>query len=157
MKKFTAFLFMAVLVFAFAATAHAAEKKLYTTGDVNLRKGPGLNYGVTTSVKKGTILNYAGSTKKDNRKVNWYKVTYNKKTAWVSSKYAKFTKTVKTTGNVNLRLGPGLNFKEYTSVAKGTILSYLNVTKQDDRGVNWFKVSYNGKEVWVSSRYAQFN
>ena len=159
MKKLTAFLFMVTMVLAFTVTAHAAGKQLVTTGDVNLRKGPGLKYAVTTSVKKGTALNYAGSTKKDNRGVNWYKVSYKNKGVWVSSRYAKFskTKTVRACSDVNLRKGPGLKYAVATSVKKGTNLNYAGTSKRDNRGVNWFKVNYKGKGLWISSRFAQFN
>ena len=90
MKKLTAFLFMVTMVLAFTVTAHAAGKQLVTTGDVNLRKGPGLKYAVTTSVKKGTALNYAGTSKRDNRGVNWFKVNYKGKGLWISSRFAQF-------------------------------------------------------------------
>ena len=160
MKKLVAFAFMTVFMLAMTVTANAAGKKVQTSRDVNLRKGPGLNYAVTTSVKKGTVMNYMGTTKADSRGVNWFKVSYKNKTNWVSSRYASFTQTktrqVKATAEVNLRQGPGLNYKASASVKKGTKLTYLNQSKTDSRGVNWHKVSYKGKALWISSRYAVF-
>ena len=61
-----------------------------TTGNVYVRKGPGLDYGIITSLPSGTIISYLGSTKKDDRGVAWYKVNCNGSVGWVSSKYAKF-------------------------------------------------------------------
>lgn len=47
--------------------------------------------------------------------------------------------------SVNLREGPGLNFKVIGSVKKGMVLSVL-----DEKG-NWLKVRVeDGKEAWVS-------
>lgn len=61
-----------------------------TTGNVYVRKGPGLDYGIITSLPSGTIVSYLGSTKKDDRGVAWYKINCNGSVGWVSSKYAKF-------------------------------------------------------------------
>ena len=49
---------------------------------------PGLDYGKLGTVNKGQTLTYAGDTRYDNRGVAWYSVYYNRKTGWVSSKYA---------------------------------------------------------------------
>ncbi len=63
---------------------------------------------------------------------------------------------VETTGNVNLRKGPGKDYDVVASVPKGTILSDLDSVVADDRGVDWFWVEYNGIECWISSKYAEF-
>ena len=64
-------------------------------------------------------------------------------------------KLVKTTGNVHVRKGPGLNYAEMGTLAKGELVSYLNTTKKDSRGVAWYKINFNGNEGWVSSKYAK--
>ena len=61
--------------------------------------------------------------------------------------------TVKTTGNVWLRKGPGLGYSKITSVQSGTKLEYMGKTSTDDRGVVWYKIRWNGRDAWVSSRY----
>ena len=61
---------------------------------------------------------------------------------------------VRTTGNVNLRTGPGLSYNVVDSVGSGTEMEYLGETFQDNRGVDWYKVCFKGMEVWVSSRYS---
>ena len=38
---------------------------------------------------------------------------------------------------------------------KGQTASYLGSTKKDARGVAWYKVSFNGRTGWVSSRYGK--
>ena len=62
---------------------------------------------------------------------------------------------VVTTGNVNLRVGPGLDFDVLASVPADSRLEYLNETSVDERGVAWYKVSYRGDDGWVSSKYAR--
>ena len=63
--------------------------------------------------------------------------------------------TIKTTGNVNVRKGPGLDYASIGSVPSGTKLSWTGATATDERGVKWYKVSHNGKTGWVSSKYAK--
>ena len=64
---------------------------------------------------------------------------------------------IKTTGNVNVRKGPGLDYGTLGTLSKGTIVSYLGATKKDNRGVAWYKINFNGSVGWVSSKYAKFN
>ena len=67
----------------------STSQKIKATGDLNVRKGPGLDYAILGSIKKGSTLEFLGEVKKDNRGVYWGKVRYSGKTGWVSSKYAK--------------------------------------------------------------------
>ena len=76
-----------LLVLGMLLTCACAE--VYTTGNVNLRKGPGLNYDKMGSVKEGTELEYLGTVSTDERGVDWYKVEYKGNTAWISSKYSE--------------------------------------------------------------------
>ena len=62
---------------------------------------------------------------------------------------------VKTTANVNIRKGPGLDYARMGTVPEDVYLSYLGSTKKDDRGVKWYKVNYNGNVGWISSRYSK--
>ena len=63
---------------------------IQTTGNVYVRKGPGLDYDTITAVPSGTKLTWTGATATDERGVLWYKVTNSSgQTGWVSSKYAK--------------------------------------------------------------------
>ena len=159
-KIVAAVLLMALCLSAFAALA----EDVTTTGSVNLRAGAGLEFGILAIIPKGTKLSYTEAPVKDSRGVAWYKVTYNGKTGWVSSKYAKSgtassggssaSGKVTTTGSVNLRSGAGLNFASLGIIGKGKTLTY-DSTKKDDRGVTWYHVTYNGKTGWVSSKYAK--
>ena len=72
--------------------AGGKKKKVYTivklTGSANIRKGPGLNFGIITALPSGSMLSYLKESKKDKRGVAWYKVNYNGNEAWVSSVYS---------------------------------------------------------------------
>ena len=67
----------------------AAQAEVTTTGDVNLRSGPGLDYGSLGTVRKGAVLEYLGQTRTDERGVDWYRVSTGATEGWVSSKYAE--------------------------------------------------------------------
>lgn len=62
---------------------------------------------------------------------------------------------VRTTGNVWMRKGPGLNYDQVTSFSTGKTLTFLQETSEDDRGVIWYKVTDGKNTGWVSSRYTE--
>lgn len=58
-------------------------------------------------------------------------------------------------GRSNVRTGPG---KEYRSLGVLHIdedAKYLGKTSVDDRGVVWYKIRWDGRDAWVSSRYTR--
>lgn len=61
---------------------------------------------------------------------------------------------VKTTGSVHLRKGPGLDYRSICTVASGVKLVY-DRTEKDDRGVTWYRVTYDGRRGWISGMYAK--
>ena len=144
-----------------------------TTASVNMRKGPGLDYGKVTAFGKGKKLTYLGESKKDARGVTWYKCSSGKNTGWVSARYSKLStekdsgsssgsssgstsgSTVVTTASVNMRKGPGLDYDQVTSFSKGKSLTYLGESQKDARGVTWYKCSSGKNTGWVSSRYSK--
>ena len=65
------------------------------------------------------------------------------------------SKLVKTTGNVNVRKGPGKDYAVMGVLSEGITVSYLGTTKKDGRGVAWYKINYNGNVGWVSSKYSK--
>ena len=62
--------------------------------------------------------------------------------------------TLYTTDNVNLREGPGQDYKKVGALQPGTGLEYLGRVSTDSRGVDWYQVRYYGDAVWISSAYA---
>lgn len=162
MKKILITMFMAALFVCLAIPTQAARKVYIIGNGVRVRTGPGTEYRVVGSVYKGDMLTYRNRSKLDDNGGRWFNVTYEGKSRWVSTKYANLTKKEKTssktkvitTGNVWLRKGPGTKYAEYRAVGKGSRLTYKNKSAFDNRGVKWYKVSYNGKKLWVSSKYS---
>lgn len=68
-----------------------------------------------------------------------------------ASSYVTFT------GDCNVRTGPGLSYAKLGSMAKGSTLTYLEESSVDERGVTWYKVSFNSSYGWVSSKYASLS
>lgn len=56
-------------------------------------------------------------------------------------------------GKSNVRTGPGLAYKSLGVLHRDESARYLHDTAVDDRGVTWYKIRWNGREAWVSSRY----
>ena len=60
-------------------------------------------------------------------------------------------KCVKTTGkNVRLRYGPGEGYGIYCQLPKGTVMTYLGNSSDN----NWYRVSYQGQELYISRDYS---
>lgn len=71
-----------------------ALAEVWATGDVNLRTGPGLDYGTAGSVPSGVSMEYLGETVADARGVEWYKVRVDGFEVWVSSKYTEVVEEI---------------------------------------------------------------
>ena len=166
MKRFLSLALMVLLVFSMLATPAMAASgyTVKTTASVNLRKGPGLDYGKITSVSSGKSFTYQGISQFDSRGIAWHKISYNGGTAWISWKYSNLqyngnsideSNCVQATASVNLRAGAGTNYAKLTSVSKEKRLVYLGESQNDSRGVRWYKVSCSKGIAWVSSRYSK--
>ncbi|MBR1560641.1 MAG: SH3 domain-containing protein [Clostridia bacterium] len=57
------------------------------------------------------------------------------------------------TGKSHVRTGPGLDYHALGVLHVGEDAQYLGKTATDDRGVVWYKIRWNGRDAWVSSRY----
>ena len=62
---------------------------------------------------------------------------------------------VRTTGNVWLRTGPGLDYDAVSILSSGKSFEYLGESSVDERGVAWYRIIAGEKEGWVSSRYTE--
>lgn len=62
---------------------------------------------------------------------------------------------VRTTGDVWLRTGPGLDYDSVAILKTGRSYEYLGESSADERGVVWYKISVGDKTGWVSSRYSE--
>lgn len=63
--------------------------------------------------------------------------------------------TAYTTGNVNLRIGPGLGYDTVSSIPSGIYIDYLDESFSDERGVTWYYVRYGDIIGWASSKYVE--
>jgi uncharacterized protein YgiM (DUF1202 family) len=115
---------------------------------LNVRTGPGLQYGVITQLVKDQTVSLAGYRSSDS---HWVMINWNNGTAWVSglagylwtsvpvSSLTVWTGTVPGTGGptggptgtvaycnyLNLRTGPGVTYSVIRAVPAGTIVSLL--------------------------------
>lgn len=132
-------------------------------GKCNVRKGPGLSFKTMGTAYEDDALFYLGNMIYDDRGVAWYNVIYDNTTGWVSSMYAevegdemmwyKWVEIVD--GKCNVRVGPGLGYKSIGTAYEGETLTFLGDYSVDERGVNWYRVSFDGENGWVSSTYAE--
>ena len=157
--------------------AQQSQPKVIINGTgVRLRKGPGTNYdflkwenGAARSPKKGAKLTYLGE------EGNWYKVSYEKGTYYVSKDFSYLDSTaspakkeaaktaqpaekqseVVITGNgVRLRKGPGLDY-DYLKWENGGVRSPKKGTRVKYLGSegDWYKVSYAGGVYYLFKQY----
>ncbi|MDO4487020.1 MAG: SH3 domain-containing protein [Bacillota bacterium] len=135
-------------------------------GPLNVRKGPGTNYGKLGTIAKGKSFTVTGKAKDKNGKW-WYRFSFNGKTGYVHSSYvtAKTTtsgnisvteisnlKGTVTNGPLNVRKGPGTSYGTLGTVAKGKVITITGKAKDKD-GKWWYRFTFNGKDGYVYSSY----
>lgn len=149
LKYFFGFLLIFLMIsqtFAYAAVSSIQNLPSYlvATGDyVNIRKGPGTQYGIITQVNKNTLLNVL------DKSGDWYKVKLQNGTiGWIAGwlTATPLLSSIKVNANdVNIRKGPGTNYGIITQAKKDTALSVL------DKSGNWYKVKLpNGTTGWIA-------
>lgn len=145
------------------------KTSVISTAAVNLRKGAGTGYAKITTVSKGTRLFYYGIRQKDKSGTYWYQVSCSQGVAWVCGKYVKVSNVkprydddddpeyteVETTGKVYLRSKADLTGKILDVIPKGETVDFLGKISTDGRGIDWYKVEYDGTTGWVSSTWAK--
>ncbi|UPM54142.1 SH3 domain-containing protein [Gottfriedia acidiceleris] len=126
--------------------------KYQTTANLNVRQGAGTTYKSLVIIPKGKLIT---ATQKNG---NWYKVTYSSKTGWVSGTYLKeyYKYTTQATAyyftNKTTKLYPTPDTKKaaaYSVVVNNGFYSTQNIV--NSIGQTWFRVSYNGKTLYVNS------
>ncbi len=140
------------------------------TGALNVRSGPGLQFGAVAAVYNGHVVQMLGR----NADNSWVKVRlFNGQEGWVNARYItpnspianlpvldNSTTTppgataVVNTGALNIRSGPGPEFNALTSVPFGTNLSLIG----RNQNASWAKVRLStGVEGWVNTSYIVSN
>jgi len=120
---------------------------------LNVRSGPGLNYAVTTQIKKGE--KYAVLDEKN----GWSKIKIGQAYGWVagwliSKEKGQATKDSKkvfvtiTATRLNVRLGPGLNNSVLGQLNKGEQVEILEIQN------GWYRLLFHQKTGWIAGQYA---
>lgn len=150
------FLIVLLLSLLFTSTApvfHSAQADtqyaVIKQDKVNVRTGPGLSYPVMKSVRYGEKYPIVA------RKGDWVKIQLKQgSSGWVAdwllsveTELQKKDYVVSTTTGLRIRSGPGTNYKVVGQFPKGEKAHVL--MKQG----KWVKISYNGRQGWVSSAY----
>ncbi len=132
-----------------------------------IRTAPGLNGEIIYTVPVGAAAAYLGDTSEDNRGVTWYKADYNGIRGWMSSLQVKLSYggSAGSAGGVitaveehcYIRTAPGLNGEIIYTVPVGGKATYLYDTSVDNRGVTWYKATYDGVTGWMSGLQIRTN
>ena len=131
-------------------------EKGVTTANLNLRVEASTSSKIITTIPKGKTIEIV-------EKLNsgWYKVNYNGKTGYVSSSYVSINGSTEnkpsivtekgvTTANLNLRVKASTSSKIITTIPKGKTIEIVEKLNS-----GWYKVNYNGKTGYVSSKYVR--
>ncbi|MCM3650581.1 SH3 domain-containing protein [Metabacillus litoralis] len=157
-------LFFAASFVCAIPTSNAANKQIIINVDVlNVRSGAALSSAVIAKVKKGQAYDVV------EKKNDWIKIKLSSNsTGWVAEwlvtqrKGANHTSTTQSitsdggtvesaASGLRFRSGPGTSFAVVGVFEKGKKATYL--TKSGD----WIKISYLGKQGWVSASYVKGN
>jgi len=162
-KRFLAVLLVAAIIVPFAVNngsfnaSAAATTASVNASSLNVRAGPGTNYSVVASVKKGTevaVLNVGSN--------GWNQIQLpNSKTGYVSATYltikteqtpidgaATSVGTVINASLLNVRSGPGTSYSVKAGISGGTQVTVISTSN------GWSRVILpNGTEGYVSNSY----
>lgn len=149
------------------STTHAASTAITVTTDyLNVRKGPGLDYGVLTTLNKGgvyLVLKEEGEWTQiqlKNNETGWvanYLVNKNEgespsqtSSAERQNQEINSSDTGRVTANsLNFRAAPSLNADIVGKLYQGT---HVNILSQRD---DWVEIQYGGQTGWISVEYIQ--
>lgn len=137
----------AALVVMGTVTAFAATTGQASGTNVNVRAAASTSANALGKINKGTA--YTVLDKAD----NWFKISYNGTTGYVSADYFS---VIKADGRV---IAPGVNLREKATTASSSLKKFVKgdkivITGQND---NWYRVSYNGGSAYVSKDYVSGN
>lgn len=141
------------------ATFRPSSGTAYATDAVNVRSGPGTSYTVLGYLSRGEKVTITGTVSN-----GWTQIQLpGNRLGYVSSAYLSASypsggcvivtpsggdRYKVTTGALNVRSGPGTNYRVIAVLEKGDIVTRIGQSGK------WFKVSTsNGADAWVSSKY----
>ncbi|MBU0729434.1 MAG: SH3 domain-containing protein [Proteobacteria bacterium] len=133
-------LFMSVVLLLFSATIVHGEMASINKSKVNMRTGPGENYAILWELGKGYPLKIL--EKKD----DWHKVAdFEDDQGWIhKSLLSKQPHLIVKKKIINVRSGPGKQYKVVGKANYGVVFKTLNTTNA------WVEVKHeNGLTGWV--------
>ncbi len=150
-------------------TYREMNTEMYVLNQVNVRKQPDADSELLDKLKKDTKVTVTAQCIEN----NWYRISYDGKTGYVSNNY--LTKTAPPTPTPTVTPTPtpvGYTYREMNTVMY--VLNQVNVRKQPDadselldklkkdtkvtvtaqcKENNWYRISYDGKTGYVSNNY----
>lgn len=127
-----------------------------TASALNVRKGPGTNYGALGQLKSGNVVTANGESN------GWLKISYKGQTGWISKKYTRSGGNASggnntsapqsksgrvTASSLNVRKGPGTGYDKLGALSSGASFSYTGESN------GWLKISYKGQTGWIAKKY----
>ncbi|MEP7284955.1 MAG: PA14 domain-containing protein [Chloroflexota bacterium] len=138
------------------------------THALNVRTGPGVNYDILTTIKRGDTFTVLGR----NTDASWIRVNAPNVTGWINTYYVNINGSVfsapvevpppppppsptgvraKLFSNLRFHTGPGSNFPAVGTLGWGTIVDMVG---RNSNGA-WYQVQYAGLTGWIYSPYVR--
>ncbi len=145
------------------STNDGATGTATATTALNVRSGPGTSYSVISVLKTGEAVTTTGDDQD-----GWTPISFNGQGAWVSTQYLSTsgstaedeeessdgqTETAYTTTDVNLRTGPGLDYRIVRVLSPNTEVELTGLTQNgfsqvdDDGTLRWISTTYLSDET----------
>lgn len=146
-------------------TENTLNQQFVTTANLNMRQGAGIGYALVATIPNGTTV------KASKKSGNWYYVTYNGKSGYVSASYLKHTSTtpsepiapndgdagagntsvdyIVNTPSLNVRASATTNSSIIGSVKAGQTLRVVQTSN------GWHQIYYGNTTGFVSSAYVK--
>lgn len=122
------------------APADDREKLTITGNTVNLRYGPSKEYAVKKVARKGNAFPTVDTD-------GWRAIKHEGRVRWISDKYVD-NEGVCSGNSVNIRIGPGTNYKSLGHAHKGNKLELVTAE-------GWLPIEIDKEVFWVSGKYAK--
>lgn len=118
-------------------------------GTLNVRSGPGTHHTRIDRLANNHRVQVVGRVR------DWYKITYNGKEGFVSSRFVNvrgsvpnlgevYYATVTSSGSLNVRMGPSTRHDVISRLQSGSTIQVFGQTN------GWYKVRVNGRDGYVS-------
>lgn len=150
-KMLTSLATLVILLVLSALNVFAVTGKGTITGEtVNLRAKPDVSSKIVVQLEKGTVVDVTS------QEGDWYKVSFNDATGWVSSQFVTVKESVIGSGTikgteVNVRSKPDTSAEIITKLDNGDKVSIIR------KSGDWYRVSLNENRYgWINSDYVLF-